>query len=110
MLDQQYSDVRGQCADGGEKFLAFRFGHARCGFVEQKKLRPAGKRERDFQKTLLAIRQRRGALVHDIAEAKALHGLGDLFRDFALAADEPPPVAAQAKTFGHREADSLERR
>src|ERR1700722_8246183 len=108
VLDQQYGYVGGQRADGGEQFVAFRFGHARRRLVEQKKLGPAGKRESDFQKTLLAVRQSRGPLVHDIAEAKALHGLGDLIGDFALAADESPPVAAQTEPLGNRKADSLE--
>ena len=67
-------------------------------------------RDRDFQQALLAVGQRRGRLVHDVEQMEARQVLRDLGIDVVAGAHPPPPVAAAAETFRHREPDGLERR
>jgi hypothetical protein len=86
------------------------FRHPGGRLVEQQHARPARERHRDFQEPLLAVRQRRGALRHDIDEAEPFQQLRHLGRDAGPAADDAPPVAAGAVALGDREAERLDRR
>ena len=61
MLDEDDRHVGGQIADDGEDFVAFVFGHAGGGFVEQQHAGLAGEGHGDFEQALLAIGQDAGA-------------------------------------------------
>ena len=69
-----------------------------------------GDGDRDLQQALLAVGQRRGRLVHHVEQMEARQVLRDLGVDVVARAHPPPPVAAAAEPFRHREPDGLERR
>ena len=90
--------------------MALAFGHAGGGLVEQQHARFGRDRDRDFEQTLLAVRQRRGEFVHHVEQMEARKRLRDLPIDIGTCAHPPPPIAAAPETFGDGEANGLERR
>ena len=110
MLDQQHGDVARQGCDRGQDIVALAFGNAGGGLVEQQHARLGRDRDRDLQQALLAVRQRRGRLVHHVEQMEARQIFRDLGVDVVARAHPPPPVAAAAEPLRHHEADGLERR
>ena len=105
MLDQQHGHVGRQFADGGKELLTLGIRHAGRRLVEQQHVRPAGEGERDLEQALLAVRQDRRALVHDVGQAEPFEDLDDLIGHRRSAADQPPPIAAVPEPFGDRKTD-----
>ena len=110
MLDQKDGDLRRQRFDGGKKFMAFHVRHPGGRLVEQEHLRPACESKRDFQQTLFAVGQDRGAFMHHIDQTKTFENFDDLVGHRGFAADDPPPLGAGAHAFGNRLTDRFQRR
>src|SRR5262249_60075255 len=108
--DQQHRHVRRQRRHGFQNAVTLRLRHAGSRLVEQKNARLARERKRDLQKALLAIRQSRGALAHDVLEIEPAQELADLVYDRGLATGHAPPVVTDAPALRDREAERLHRR
>ena len=110
VLDQEHGDVARQGRHRGEDIVALAFGNAGGGLVQQQHARFGGNRDRDLEQALLAVRQCRGELVHDVEQMEARQIFRDLGVDVVAGAHPPPPVAAAAEPFRYRKPDGLERR
>ncbi len=90
--------------------MALRLRHPGGRLVQQEHARPARKGDRDFKEPLLAVRQDRGALGHDVDKPEPFQQLGHLGRNAGAAADDAPPVAAGAVALGDGKAERFDRR
>src|SRR5512139_3587773 len=110
MFDQEHAHIGRQRGDGGENFMTLVFGDPGRRFVKQKHTWMAGDCDCNFQQTLLAIRQNRGARIDDVGEMKALQNFDHLRNEVGAATNDAPPVEALSSAFGYCQSDCLERR